>query len=86
MNLMQKYEALNQAMDRIHELMEASNKSMEELLALGGMVAIEECNDCPLRQKCVSVQLSVNPGTGLFWSCEDLWTAYLKGETDGKET
>ncbi len=86
MDQMQKYEELNERMDRIKVLMDTSNKSMEELLALGGSVAIEECNDCPLRQKCVSVQLSVNPGTGLFWSCEDLWTAYLKGETDGKET
>lgn len=84
MDQMQKYEELNKRMDRIKVLMDASNKSMEELLALGGMVVIDECNDCPLKHECVAVQLSVNPGTGLYWSCEDLWTAYLKGELDEK--
>lgn len=71
MNQLQKYEALNQAMDRIHELMEASHKSMEELLGYGAEYNVE-CSECPIYSLCHNVNTYLN--------CNEVWSKYIKGE------
>lgn len=71
MNLLQKYEALNQAMDRIHELMEASHKSMEELLGDSAEYNVE-CDECPIYALCHNVNT--------YLKCNEVWTKHIKGE------
>lgn len=61
---------------RIGELMDATGKSIEEMLAL--YASDDEyppfkCDDCPLRKKYICIP-------GHKTSCYDLWLYYLEGK------
>ena len=79
--MMNKMEELADRMDRVHNLMEDSGKSMEELLAYGAEYNVD-CNHCTICSHCAESSLKVSRESGLFYTCTELWLKYLKGEID----
>lgn len=74
-----KLNELNDRMDRIKVLMDATEMSMEELMAETAPGHIT-CNTCPISEFCD--QHPYNEVTEL--GCSDIWTLYLRGETGGE--
>lgn len=74
-------EELNERMDRIKVLMDATGMSMEELMAESAPGHLQ-CDTCPITVFCD--HHPYNEATDL--GCSDVWTLYLKGESDAEET
>ena len=64
-------EELNERMDRVKKLMDASHKSMEDLLGDSAEYNVE-CNECPLYALCHNVNT--------YLKCNEVWSKDLKGE------
>lgn len=74
---------LSKRMDRVKELMDGTGLSIEEMLSESANVNLD-CAKCVLRARCAKLDLTVYKKTGLYYTCNDIWEEYLKGETDGK--
>ena len=72
---MNRFELLSMKLDRVKELMDATGADMETMM---GSYANDhcDCHKCVLYLKCES---TIDPN-----SCAELWTSYLKGDSDGK--
>ena len=73
--VMKEFDELNEKMDRIKVLMDATRMSMEELMTYTAPMHIE-CDSCPISEFCD--QHPYNEVTKL--GCCDIWALYLKGD------
>ena len=75
-----KLNELNDRMDRIKHLMDATGMSIEEMLADSAPAHVC-CDTCPITKLC---DKHPNTEEASDLGCSDIWLMYLKGETDGK--
>ena len=68
--IMDKLDILNDRIDRIKVAMDATDSSLEWLIATGACAGVN-CNKCPIRDKCDDLN---------YTDCIDVWYKYLMGE------
>lgn len=57
------------------ELRYSTGMEIEDLLGIAASGAIEDCDNCAIRELCESQDK---------YSCKELWAKYLKGEINGE--
>lgn len=74
----EKLNELNDKMDRVKHLMDATGMSIEEMLADTAPAHVC-CDTCPISSFCDKHPYNEDTQIG----CSDVWLMYLKGEIDG---
>lgn len=72
-SVLEKLKELDDRMNRIKVLMDATNMSMEELMGESAIMHVD-CMSCPLKTVCDQYRYDESIG------CSEVWIKYLKGE------